>query len=148
MKHHGKKVACAHSSAWCGPNLSPDAGGRAAVGPHAAGSRGAAGPKHRWAGEVLRLIFELYRSICTTSYACLNCRTASAMFDSVFDCEPQHVRDTNTQILTANPQADAKKAVANALRNRWRRHKLGSPMRVRQLVQNHVACTRLQCLRL
>ncbi len=29
-------------------------------------------------------------------------------------------------------QADAKKAVANALRNRWRRRKLSSPMKVRQ----------------
>ena len=30
-------------------------------------------------------------------------------------------------------QADAKKAVANALRNRWRRRKIASPMKVKEI---------------
>lgn len=74
---------------------------------------------HIHATQVLCILL-LYSTHC--AYACFV--TVAHFPPSVSIC---------CSCLVSEVQSDAKRAVANALRNRWRRHKIASPMKVGHL---------------
>ena len=57
--------------------------------------------------------------VCTACHSMLVCRKSGI-----------HAELKVRHTLSPCSQADAKRAVANALRNRWRRHKIPSPLKV------------------
>lgn len=84
-----------------------------------------------------RFIVGQVRSAFVTAGSCQQVDVCTASRDSKLSCMllPDQHSSFQACMLSVRCtclQADAKRAVANALRNRWRRHRIESPMKVTQ----------------